>query len=169
MRENWKFCFLQRTLQFSEVCKCFPLVFHFYLSVHYVLAVFSGSLTSESTPDNCQETRTENRRGKEVCKKLLAGDKKLSKLQLKIAISYGWNGSLYMVNVFLIYYFLIVDFVTIYALSSHLITAGIVIMYFAFIFSALVIFWMQAGLITPCFWLLTKLLSHLRCSVHGRR
>lgn len=48
-----------------------------------------GSLTSERTPDNCQETRAESRRGREVCKKLLAGDRKFSKLQLKIAISYG--------------------------------------------------------------------------------
>lgn len=74
-----------------------------------------------------------------------------------------------MVNVFLIYCFLIVDFFTIYALSSHLIKAKMVIVYFSFIFSVLVIFWMQTGLITPWFWLLTKLLSHLRCSVRGRR
>lgn len=37
-----------------------------------------------------------------------------------------------MVNVFLIYYFLIVDFVTIYALSSHLIKARMVIVYVCF-------------------------------------
>ena len=56
---------------------------------HCVLDVFSGSLTSESTPDNWQETRAENRRSSEVCKKQFAGDRKRSKLQLKIAVSSG--------------------------------------------------------------------------------
>ncbi|CAN0134662.1 unnamed protein product [Bubo scandiacus] len=36
-----------------------------------------------------QETRAENRRGSEVCKKLLTGDRKPSKLQLRIAVSSG--------------------------------------------------------------------------------
>lgn len=47
-----------------------------------MLDVFSGSA---STPDNEQETTGEG----EVCKKLLAGERRFSKLELKIAVSSG--------------------------------------------------------------------------------
>lgn len=97
-----------------------------------------------------------------------ASRRQLSKLQLKIAVSSGWSGSLWMVNVgwyllvfFNMQFFFIADLGAIYALSSHIIKAKMVTMFICFYLQCAG-YLLNGNWYNNSSWLLTKLLPHLR-------